>query len=169
VRREEQIARKRGYRGHDGILVDEGATLGDLNAFGDVDTRVLATDHVLRHGKETPDAEDRQRERQEARQGRPGGSPPEPQAEAAGSRGANRDRDVHGQQPLEAVLPRRGQREHDRQRHGQARHDGPEQPFLGGQRRAAVAVEPRQAVDHGAGQPPDHEKGKERHGSQNWK
>ncbi len=82
---------------------------------------------------------------------------PEAQPEAAGRRGRERQAQIRDQQSLEAVAVRRRQPEDDRERHHGADDHRPEEPLLGIERRALVALGDRQAEDHRSGQPGDDE------------
>ena len=157
VRRKEQVARERRHRRHDRIHHHDRAALRDLNPLVHVHSGILAADDVFRRWEEAPEPEQDQRQREQRRQTGPERLRTEAQPEPASRRRRERQAQIRDEQPLEAVAVRRAQSQDDGQRHHGADDHGPEEPLLGVERRALVAVRDRQAEDHRSGQPADDE------------
>ena len=100
-----------------------------------------------------------------AREAGPSALRSQAQPEAAGRGRDKREAQIGEEQALEAVAVRHGKSEHDRERDRDADDDCPEQPFLGVEPRAPVAIGDRQAEDHRSGQPADDEEFDERQAS----
>ena len=91
-------------------------------------------------GKKRQSPEQDQRQREQRRQSGPGAFGPSRSRNRPAAAAANASAEIGDEQPLEAVAVRRGQREHHRERHHGADDHGPEEPLLGVERRAPVAV-----------------------------
>ena len=156
-RRKEQVAREvrhRRRRPDRGRRARRAARSGSPSLM--YDAGILAADDVFRRREEPPQrqAATSASGTQRCRAG-PARRGAEPQAEARDApRPRARSADVGDEQPLEAVAVRaRRARARPTSDTATLMHDCPEQPLLGIERRAPVAVEQRQAEDHGARQP----------------
>ena len=160
--REEEVAREVRNRRHNGVRRRQGAALRDLHALADVDPGILAADDVLGRREEPPRAEQQERDRHHDGPAGTGRCGAEAQSESGGCGCNDRDADVGGDDPREAVAPDRGERQHRRQGQRDADQDLPEHPLVGVETRPPIAIQARHPEQRGARQPAEDDRLKQR-------